>query len=64
MSVRSVTCSSTSASLEIAEKFGDKYNIPVLHFSQLLGLAQGMSPEELGLSTHQIKVDKLLDRIV
>ena len=50
--------------LEIAEKFGDKYNIPVLHFSQLLGLAQGMSPEELGLSAHQIKVDKLLDRIV
>lgn len=50
--------------LEIAEKFGDKYDIPVLHYAQLLGLAQGMSPEELGLSAHVIKVDKLLDKIV
>jgi heterodisulfide reductase subunit B len=50
--------------LEIAEKFGDKYDIPVLHYSQLLGLAQGMSPEELGLSVHVINVGKLLDKIV
>ena len=50
--------------MEIAEKFGDKHAIPVLHFSQLLGLAQGLSPSELGLEAHQIKVDALLDKIV
>jgi heterodisulfide reductase subunit B len=49
---------------EIAEKFGDKYDIPVLHYGQLLGLAQGMSPDELGLEAHVIKVDALLDKIV
>lgn len=50
--------------LEISEKFGDKYDIPVLHYAQLLGLAQGMSPEELGLDAHVVKVDALLDKIV
>jgi len=50
--------------MEIAEKFGDKYDIPVLHYGQLLGLAQGMSPDELGLDAHAIKVDALLDKIV
>jgi heterodisulfide reductase subunit B len=50
--------------IEIAEKFGDKHNIPVLHYAQLLGLAQGMSPDELGLEAHQIKVNALLDKIV
>ncbi|AFD01199.1 CoB--CoM heterodisulfide reductase, subunit B [Methanocella conradii HZ254] len=50
--------------LEIKEKFGDSYDIPVLHYGQLLGLAQGMSPDELGLEAHVIKVDSLLDKIV
>jgi heterodisulfide reductase subunit B len=49
---------------EIKEKFGDVYNIPVLHLAQLMGLAFGMSPEELGLSVHVVPVDKVLDKIV
>jgi len=33
-----------------------KYSIPVLHLSQLLGLAFGLPKEKLGLEVHQVKV--------
>jgi heterodisulfide reductase subunit B2 len=35
--------------------------IPVLHYSQLLGLAQGWSPQELGLFENRVPVDDLLE---
>ena len=47
--------------LSIQEKFSEEYNIPVLHFTQLLGLAQGYTPEELGLYENRVPVDKILE---
>ncbi len=35
---------------------GDAAPIPVLHLSQLYGIAFGMTPEQLGLSAHAVKV--------
>jgi len=45
------------------ELFGETYRIPVLHFTQLLGLAQGFTPDELGLYENRVPVDGLLSLI-
>ena len=44
-------------------KLGEKIGIPVLHYTQLLGLAMGIGPEELGLHMLRVKADKLLEAI-
>ncbi|MGB9720110.1 MAG: CoB--CoM heterodisulfide reductase iron-sulfur subunit B family protein [bacterium] len=49
--------------LMISRKKGREYNIPVIYLFQLLGLAQGLSPEEVGLQTHRVKADKILEKI-
>lgn len=47
-----------------AEKmFGEKYGIPVLHYTQLLGLAMGMQPGELGFDELRVKPTKILEKI-
>jgi heterodisulfide reductase subunit B len=48
----------------IARKKGKTFNIPVIYIFQLLGLAQGLSAEEVGLHKHRIKADKVLEKIV
>lgn len=49
--------------LMISRKKGREYNIPVIYLFQLLGLAQGLAPEEVGLHTHRVKPDKVLEKI-
>ena len=38
-------------------------HLPILHVPQLLGLAMGLPPKDLGLSHHVISVDSILARI-
>jgi len=45
---------------ELGEK---KYQIPVIYYTQLLGLAMGIDPNELGLSKHVISTQPFLDKI-
>lgn len=47
----------------ISRKRGKNYNIPIIYLFQLLGLAQGFGPEEVGLHIHRVKADKVLEKI-
>ena len=47
----------------IARKMNRQFNLPVIYFCQLLGLAQGFAPEEIGLHLHRIKVDRIIEMI-
>ena len=38
----------------LMEKEGEKFGIPVIYFTELLGLAMGYKPEDLGLDLHRV----------
>ncbi len=49
--------------LQIKSRFKKTFDMPVLHYSELLSLALGIDPKELALETHKIKTDKIISKI-
>jgi len=49
--------------LRIERMFNETYRIPVLHYPQLLGLAMGMTPEELAFKELRVDTSKILQVI-
>jgi len=47
----------------VKSKFNEVYDMPILHYSELLALALGVDPEELALRSHKVKADKVLEKI-
>jgi heterodisulfide reductase subunit B len=45
---------------DIESKFDVKIELPVLHFTQLIGLAFGLDPKELGLHKNCVSANKIL----
>jgi heterodisulfide reductase subunit B len=48
--------------LRLAKKTGREEKLPAVYFFQLLALAQGADPSEVGLDRHKVKADVLLGR--
>jgi heterodisulfide reductase subunit B len=52
------------AQVELNKELGEeRYQIPVLYYTQLLGLAMGIDPVELGLSVHLVDTSPLLKKL-
>ena len=49
--------------LQVKSKFKETYDLPILHYSELIALALGVNPQELALRSHKVKVDKLIEKI-
>lgn len=48
---------------ELKEQWGVYYGLPILHYSQLLGLAMGINPRMLGFEAHYVPVDSFLEKL-
>jgi heterodisulfide reductase subunit B len=48
---------------EIEDKYGIQSKIPILYFTQLMGLAFGISPKKLGLNKHLVDTEPVVSRI-
>lgn len=60
------TCPSCTMQYEYQQanlaRSGEIYDVPVLSYMELLGLALGVEPEELGISAHRISTDRFFAR--
>lgn len=48
---------------EVEKVIGDSLKLPVLHLSQLVGLALGIAPEDLGLERHVVSTEPVLAKL-
>ena len=48
---------------EAGKAIGAKLELPVMYYTQLLGLALGLKPEELGLQLNRSPIEKILEKI-
>ena len=49
--------------LQVKTKFNEVYDMPILHYSELIALALGVDPEELALRSHKVKTEKVIEKI-
>jgi heterodisulfide reductase subunit B len=50
--------------VEIEAEFKTRYGIPILYFTQVMGLAFGIEPENLALKKHLVSPEPVLENIL
>ncbi len=48
----------------IKTTYKEEYNLPIIHYAELLSLSLGVDPKELALDFHKVKVDKILAKFI
>jgi heterodisulfide reductase subunit B len=47
--------------ITLGRKLGREFNVPVVYYFQLLGIAQGLKPEDVGLNMHKVRFERIRD---
>ncbi|MEK7449989.1 MAG: hypothetical protein AAB019_10980, partial [Planctomycetota bacterium] len=47
----------------IEKKYNVSYQMPIIYLPQLIGLAMGIEPEELGLNLHFVETSPLISKL-
>lgn len=48
---------------EVEKVIGETLGLPILHLPQLVGLAVGIDPEDLGLDKHVVSTERILEKL-
>jgi heterodisulfide reductase subunit B len=48
---------------KIEARFETTYGLPVLYYPQLLGIALGVDPKELGIRMNKVRLDQILSKL-
>ena len=49
--------------LGLKDSYGEEYNLPVLLYPQILGLAIGLDEDDVGLSMNRVAADGILNHL-
>ena len=47
----------------LSKKFETEFNIPVIYLTELLAIAMGVNPEDIGLKYHRIRLNSVLEKL-
>jgi heterodisulfide reductase subunit B len=47
----------------LGRKYKKNFEIPIVYYFQLLAIAQGYEPHDVGLHLHKVKLDKIMEKV-